>query len=272
MDEMIGGTDPLAEAIEVLNGVPLVEESSALARAQEEELLDLVLASADLAAFLGRLSVLAARELSSADAAPGTVVCSVTVARDGRHGTVGSSDPTVEAMDELQYASGEGPCRESADTGLTVYVPDIQASTRFPRYREAVAGSPLRSVFAAPIPLPTSARADAALNCYSTEQDGFPQDLRERAEELASLASRSIHIAVRLAMEGDRAEDLAAALESRTAINLAAGVVMAQSNCTPEQAIAMLKTASMNRNQKLRDVAALILTRYGDPNPQTYFS
>lgn len=274
VEEMAEGTDPLslAETVGAVTDVPTVEDSSALARAIEDELLDLVLRSADLTAFLARLSALAARDLSSAGAAAGVVVCSVTVGRNGRRGTAASSDPTADVMDELQYASGEGPCQESAATGQSVYVPDIRATERFPRYREAVAASPLRSVFAAPIPLPTSAQADAALNCYSTEVNGFPEDLRERAEELASLASRSLHTAVRLAQEGDRADDLAAALESRTAINLAAGVVMAQSNCSPQQAIEFLKNASMNRNQKLRDIATAILSRYGDPDPRTYFT
>jgi hypothetical protein len=242
-----------------------------LARAHEDELLDLLLASGDLAAFLARVAVLAARDLSDG-AAAGTVACSVTVGRHGRRGTVGSSDPSAEAMDELQYSSGEGPCQESVSTGRAVYVPDLRTTQRYPRYRTAVAGSPLQSVFAAPIPLPSSADADAALNCYSNEPDGFSPSLRARAEELAALASRSIHLAVRLARESDRAADLEAALESRTAISLAAGVLMAQSNCSPEEAMGILKAASMNRNQKLRDVAARVISRYGDSGPGTHFT
>lgn len=242
-----------------------------LARAQEDELLDLFLGSVDLATFLARVAVVAAEDLSKDTTVPGTVTCSVTVGRHGRRGTVGSSDPIADAMDELQYASGEGPCSEAVATGRTVYVPDLSVTTRYPRYRAAVVGSPLRSVFATPIPLPTSADAEAALNCYSAEPEGFPDELRARAEELASLASRSVHLAVRFARETDRVADLESALESRTAINLAAGVIMAQSNCTSDEAIDVLKTASMNRNQKLRDVAALILSRYGSEDPKTTF-
>lgn len=233
----------------------------------EDALLDELLVSPDLRTFLTRLSVLAARELSGV----GEVSCSVTVGRRGRRATVGSSDKLAEAMDELQYASGEGPCQESVTTGRTVYVPDLRATARYPRYRKAVAGAPLRSVFAAPIPLPATAAADAALNSYSTEPDGFSDDLRAVAEELAGLASRSMHLAVRLAREQDRADDLTAALASRTTINLATGVIMAQSNCSSEQAVLLLKSASMNRNQKLRDVAAGVLARYGETDPATFF-
>jgi GAF domain-containing protein len=250
---------------------PSQGQDAALARAREDELLDLFLGSADLATFLARVAVLAAEDLSRAEA-PGAVACSVTVDRKGRRGTVASSSPIAESMDELQYASGDGPCSEAVRTGRTVYVPDVTTTERYPRYREAVGAAPLRSVFATPIPLPTSAGADAALNCYSTEPDGFTDELRARAEEIASLASRSVHLAVRFARESERAADLEAALDSRTAINLATGVIMAQSNCSAEDAVGLLKTASMNRNQKLRDVAALVLSRYGSADPATYFS
>ncbi|WP_430296893.1 GAF and ANTAR domain-containing protein [Sinomonas sp. B1-1] len=245
-----------------------VEGRSAIARAREEELLDLLLDSPDLSTFLTRVSQRAAEALSGT----GEVSCSVTLDRDGRRSTVASSDAMAEAMDEIQYASGEGPCQESVSTERTVYVPDLRTTKRYPRYREAVDGAPLRSVFATPIPLPTSAKATAALNSYSTEPEGFSAELRSEAEELAALASRSVQLAIRCAQESERAADLAAALESRTTINLAAGVIMAQSNCTPAQAIEVLKSASMHRNMKLRDVASTVLARFGDANPETHFS
>ena len=266
MDEDLTGTEA-----ETLQAAQTFDEALDLAHPREEDLLDLFLDSPDLAAFLTSVSELAARFLSRSESVPGTVLCSVTVGRHGRRFTIASSSPVADAMDELQYASGEGPCQECVTTGQPVYLPDIQATQHFPRYREAVGAAPLRSVFAAPIPLPAAAEAHAALNCYSTEADGFPQDLREQAEELASLASRSLHSAVRLEAESDRSGGLAAAMESRTTINLATGVVMAQSNCTSDEAVQFLKDASMNRNQKLRDVAAAILARYGDPEPGTYF-
>ena len=244
-----------------------VEGRSAMARAREEELLDLLLDSPDLSTFLTRVSQRAAEALSGI----GEVSCSVTVDRNGRRTTVASSDAMAEAMDEVQYASGEGPCQEAVSTERTVYVPDLRTTKRYPRYRQAVDGAPLRSVFATPIPLPTSAKANAALNSYSTEPQGFSAELRAEAEELAALASRSVQLAIRCAQESDRAADLAAALESRTTINLAAGVIMAQSNCTPAQAIEVLKSASMHRNMKLRDVASTVLARFGDADPETHF-
>jgi GAF domain-containing protein len=234
----------------------------------EDELLEEFLVSPDLKTFLTRLSQLAAQDLSGE---AGAVSCSVTLGRRGRRATLGSSDPIADAMDEIQYASGEGPCQESVATKKTVYIPDLRTTTRYPRYRKAVSGSPLRAVFSTPIPLPTESDADAALNSYSSLPDGFSDELRAQAEHLAGLASRSLRLALRVARESERSADLEAALESRTTISLAAGVIMAQSNCTSAEAMQVLKKASMNRNQKLRDIAAAILARYGEKDRETFF-
>jgi hypothetical protein len=241
-----------------------VEEISATGT---EELLDLLLESHDLATFLGRLSEVAARDLSERD----QVRCSVTVARERRKETIASSDEVAAAMDEIQYSCGEGPCQDAVVTGHSVDVPDLLEDSRYPRYREAMASSGMRSIFATPIPLPSASKASAALNCYSSEP-GFPPSRQARAEDLAALASKSVLLAVRFANEADRAADLASAMENRTAIDLAAGVIMAQSGCSQEKAINILKTASMNRNLKLRDVATSILARFDDTDPTTHFS
>jgi AmiR/NasT family two-component response regulator len=52
---------------------------------------------------------------------------------------------------------------------------------------------------------------------------------------------------------------LKAALESRTTIDLAIGIIMGQNRCSQEAAFKILKNASSTRNAKLRDVAATIV-------------
>jgi AmiR/NasT family two-component response regulator len=67
------------------------------------------------------------------------------------------------------------------------------------------------------------------------------------------------------------AEDLTAALEHRTVINLACGVVMAQNRCSQEEAMAVLTKASSHRNRKLRDLAADILGQVSTGTVSTHF-
>ena len=57
----------------------------------------------------------------------------------------------------------------------------------------------------------------------------------------------------------DAWRDLLAALESRTVISLAAGVIMAQNRCPQDDAFRILREASKDRNIKLREVAASVI-------------
>ena len=51
-------------------------------------------------------------------------------------------------------------------------------------------------------------------------------------------------------------------MASRKDIDMACGVLMAQSECSPEKAFEILKKASSSRNEKLHAVAAEIVSRY----------
>jgi hypothetical protein len=50
------------------------------------------------------------------------------------------------------------------------------------------------------------------------------------------------------------------AMRTRSVIDQAKGILMAQSGCTADEAFAMLRSASMRDNRKLRDVAAAIVS------------
>jgi GAF domain-containing protein len=229
------------------------------------ELQGLLLDSPDLKSFLSRLTQVAAQEMSHR----GTVHCSVTVLRERRGATVAFSDEFTTGLDELQYQSGEGPCVTALRTSRVVEVEDLLHEGRWPTYRRAAMDAGVRSILAVPIALETGAQA--ALNCYAEEVGAFAGEVKASAEAFADLASSSMRIALRMETETERSADLAAALESRTAINLATGVIMAHSGCNQEEAVDILRRASISRNVKLRDVASQILARFGESDPTTHF-
>src|ERR1700712_3088011 len=83
----------------------------------------------------------------------------------------------------------------------------------------------------------------------------------ERAPEASvgeALADRGATVTP-LLMALDEIEGLRRALESRTVIGQAIGLVMAQERLTAEQGFAHLVRASSRTNVKLRDVAAAIV-------------
>ena len=237
-----------------------------LTRSGTDVLLDVLLDSPDLGVFLQRLVAISVAELSKVT---GDAHCSVTVWRKRRPFTICSSDPETAAMDELQYASKQGPCMDAVKTGRIVEAVDLRTESRWPDYTAAMAGSPMRSVLAVPVELQSPGAA--ALNCYSPHRGPVQDMVRDALVDFAETAGRVLSLGVKFQNQADTAADLSAALESRTAINLAAGVIMAQTGCDQKQAVEILMKASSNRNQKLRDVALSILGRFNGSTPTTHF-
>ncbi len=113
------------------------------------------------------------------------------------------------------------------------------------------------------MPIPVDGEAQSGLNLYSPAPDAFDATAIHTAEIFAREASRSLRLAVRIARLTDARENLRAATESRTIIDLAVGIIMGQNACSQEVAMTILKAASNARNIKLRDVAAAVVESAG---------
>lgn len=222
--------------------------------------------SADLEAFLNALTRLSVQNLSS----PGAeVLCGITLLRHRKAGTVASSGERAQMMDEMQYQYDDGPCLQACRDNAAVHVDDLLDDPRWPAYSRDIAGHGIRSVLALPFALPSGDRA--ALNLYSGKVGDFTGESRTRAESYAAEASRGFALALRLATDRETTEDLRAALESRTTINLAVGIIMGQNHCSQEEAFKILRSASNTRNIKLRELASSIVETTGGSSPSTHF-
>jgi ANTAR domain len=87
------------------------------------------------------------------------------------------------------------------------------------------------------------------------------------ARRFAGEASRALELAVRLAERSEMSAHLQAALASRAVIDQAVGIIMGQNRCIPDEAFEVLRTASQNRNVKLRDIATEIVTSVSGQRP-----
>jgi GAF domain-containing protein len=229
-------------------------------------LQDLVLESTDVEHFLNNLARVAARHLS----APGhEVFCGVTLLRPWHAETLASSSPAALKLDEIQYAFGDGPCLAAARTRELVHVRDTRADGRWPEYCAAVAEHSMTTILGVPIPL--EGESDCGLNLYSGTMDGFTPEAIQAAEVFAREASRSLRLAVRIAALSDKQAHPSAALESRTIIDLAAGIIMGQNKCSQSAAVGTLENAASRRNMKLRQLAADLVPTVSDEVPVTHF-
>lgn len=215
-------------------------------------LQDILLATEDVENFLDQLVDVAVTTLGS------DVSAGITLARDGHAMTVASSDAAAARYDEVQYGHDKGPCLTSIRTGEVVVVDDLSQEERFGDYRPHALALGVRSAMS--LPLSGGTGAVGAINLYSQETHTFGEAEREDAHRFADEASRALTMALRLAQHAELSAQLQAALTSRAVIDQAIGVIMGQNRCDADEAFAVLRTASQNRNVKLRTVAEEIVT------------
>jgi len=223
-----------------------------------DELQELVLASADLAEFLGELTQKAPDGLSRADR---PVICAVSVAWPKKPATIAAGSPEVAELERMQSQTGEGPAIEAMSEGRTVYARDLSRDTRWPEFGATAARGGYLAVLGIPIDLDgeSGGESRAALSFYARRRSGFTAGAIVTAENVARHVSRPLRVALRIGRLQAARDDLASAMQSRTVIDMAIGVVMAQNRCGPDEAFTLLRKASNSRNTKLRDVATSIV-------------
>ena len=233
----------------------------------EQQLLELVLDSPEIASFLTELAIMTASCLSSQD---DFVECGVTVLRDKRPAVVASSDARAASLDEIQNGFGDGPCLTALRENTTILIPDLMAEERWHHYAEAALDYGVRSILA--VPLDLAGEAQGVANLYSRRPNGFSDLDILTAENFVANASRSLRLALGMARLKGVHDDLVAAMQSRTIIDMAVGVIMAQNGSSQDDAVRILTRASNSRNIKLRDVASTVVDSVGRQEPDSLAS
>jgi len=167
---------------------------------------------------------------------------------------VASSSAEAQALDAWQLAAEGGPTLAAFESGQTVVTADLH---RDPRWPAGDHDSSAMSVVAPP--LRPGDGVGGVLTAYLPHELEATPGLVERVEILAAGVSsvlRELGLRSDLEALGD---DMRAALTSRSLIEQAKGIVMAQRRCAAEEAFAFLTKVSQDNNRKLRDVAAALV-------------
>jgi GAF domain-containing protein len=105
------------------------------------------------------------------------------------------------------------------------------------------------------------------LNLYARVSRAFSAVDRQLAGLLAGQAAIAVTAALRHYDEVTLSDHLPIALSSRSVIDQAIGIVMAQRRCDPDVAFATLRTISQRRDIKLRTVTAELVAAIHSPSP-----
>jgi hypothetical protein len=222
-------------------------DDSAAVQPAFDELGRLSFAEHSLDSVLSTVTTLASRVL------PGEPVISVTIIADGRPSTVAFSGQLALDLDREQYRLRAGPCVSAASTGEPAELVDTRQAAEWLEFARFAADRGCGSVLS--FPLPVRERVSGALNVYAwqfTVHDPRTRDLVARFADYAVVPVSNMYL-YESAVE--RAEHLAAALDSRAVIDQAKGVLMERFKLTPDQAFQALTRVSMESNTKVREVA-----------------
>lgn len=202
-------------------------------------------------------------------AVPACHAASVTVLDDKGHpSTFVATDEHTYELDRRQYALQDGPCLDAARRQQVNKWSLSEAEQKWPEFTDLAKELGLRSYLAAGLGL--EGRRLGALNLSSHDTDGFDRMDQALVALLTTPAAAAIVIASRYSQARELAAQLEQALQSRAVIDQAIGIMMAESRCGASRAFELLSRASNNRNMKLRDLAAEIVTRVGgrsSPDP-----
>ncbi|MFG1621835.1 GAF and ANTAR domain-containing protein [Kribbella sp. NPDC049227] len=164
------------------------------------------------------------------------------------------TSPIVAEDFRAQTTAADGPLVESMRSHTTVLVADTATEQRWPAWAAKARAAGVRSVL--DVPLSTTAETVGVLGLYSLKPNAFGPDDEAIAHMLAMYASVAVATA-----RNER--NLTRAVDARTLVGQATGILMERYSMDEERAFAVLKRYSQHTNTKLRDVAQqLIDTRH----------
>jgi GAF domain-containing protein len=215
--------------------------------ALHQELAGVVLVGRELPEVLNEIVGISRRAIPAAEAS------SITLIRNDRGFTAAYDGQIAKDADELQYQRGHGPCLDAGRSGEVFLVADMQADERWPDYAKHASSLGVGSSLS--IPLPFQGATIGALNNYATRPRAFGDADVAAAEEVAAFVAIAVANAEATSRATDDVANMRRAMESRSVIEQAKGILMERYKVTAEQAFTLLTHASQKSNVKLRDVA-----------------
>lgn len=170
-------------------------------------------------------------------------------------GTVCVSDPVTEAVEEVQYTLGEGPCVEAFRSKAPVSVPDLSSPghTGWSGFCEGALAAGMRAAFG--FPLLIRPACIGALNLYHDRAGELDDDQYADALAVAHVTTRSVLGWQSFAEPGSVAWQLEQVPMHRAAIHQAAGMISVQAAMPVPDALALLRAHAFGEGSMVSDVA-----------------
>jgi GAF domain/ANTAR domain len=201
-----------------------------------------------------RLALFAVNEL----AASGCTVALVagaellgTLADAGRHSSV---------ITNLQFELGEGPCLEACASGSPFLLPDLaDEAARWPVFTTAAARPGVRAEFC--FPLGVEATCIGVFDLYRDEPGMLGEEQLADAQVAADIARDAVLYLQDLPGHPGLAVLLDMAGMDRIVVHQATGMIAAQLDATPADALARLRATAFQSGRSIYDIAQDVVER-----------
>jgi GAF domain len=174
-------------------------------------------------------------------------------------GTVCVSDPMTEAVEDVQYTLGEGPCVDAFLTREPVQAPDLTdpAVARWPGFREGALAAGVQAVFGFPIMVGTV--CIGALDLYDREPGPLTDEQYADAVVVAHVAGRTVMGWQSVAGSGSLAWQLEHVPAHRAVVHQATGMVSVQAAVPVQDAVMMLRAYAFAEDSPISIVSAEVV-------------
>ncbi|MEV6558032.1 GAF and ANTAR domain-containing protein [Nocardia sp. NPDC051756] len=181
----------------------------------------------------------------------------VTLTRE--HGTIvgGSSAAHEILMEESRFTEGYDPSLQAISTAQQISVPDLAAEHRWGGYSTRMLSHGVKSIYAQPLSI--DGQTVGALSLYSTQPNGITERVRQAATLTAEHLGMLLAVASDSARQAKLTEQLRATLASRSTIDQALGILMAEHRCDRDAAFEVLRNKSQHSNVRVADLAVEII-------------
>jgi len=175
----------------------------------------------------------------------------------GANAVVASFDAVSRRQGELHLEYGEGPGQESFDKGRPTLVPDLSAVSRWPGYGPAASAAGAGAVFV--FPLQIGAARFGLLTLFCERSRVLVNEELERCLSFAELATGLLLDGPGASVNGHLNPDLLDALEFRTEVYQAQGMVMVDLDTKLAVALARMRAHAFSAGMDLGQLSADIV-------------
>lgn len=178
-----------------------------------------------------------------------------------QQGSVCSSNPTSNVIEELQYTFGEGPCLDAHQENRPVSEPDLAevGAIRWLAFTPPAVAAGARAVFG--FPLQVGGVRLGALNLYRDRPGPMTDGQYADSLVLADVAAQALLAMQAHASPGALGAELEEGANFRFVVHQASGMVAAQLGASVGEALVRLRAYAFGTDRLLADVAEAVVAR-----------